>query len=183
VNTLTENDLTHLKEIEPEVLFVQLAKTASVLPFMAFCAYTSRTTLAQAEEDSINKQAQAMLGPNMFESLKTATIDFDLENLFAPDMDKAGSYVDAAKQVWLDEISEKLSPLPQFSRDRMLRSSLIVDSNSTKSASIIQGSEARSKRLAELYGIYKVAAIAAARNYLGKSTVDDQVLLTLNYCT
>jgi hypothetical protein len=185
VTRLSEDDLKALKEFEPEVLFVQLAKTASVLPFIPFCAYTGLTTLKEAEENLINKRACTMLA-SLPQTLKSSTIDFDLENLFTPDMTKAGCFLDSVKQSCIDEVSRKISPLRQFATYRMLRDSLASPSEATKEASnIVLPCDNQAQRLAVLYGIYKVASIAAAKEYLSSTnnTIDDNTFMLLNYCT
>jgi len=181
--SLAEADLEQLKALPPELVFVQLAKRASILPFIAFCAYTGQQTLEEASISPVIQKAATLL-PTMFREHLPKSIDIDMESLFTPDMEKAGCFVDRASGEFLDKLARNaLSADHELLARRILLNSMRAEAEAAKCASVLTPEEeGNAIKLASIYGTYKVAAISAISEF-HKLPVDDPTLLALTLVT
>ena len=176
-DSISEEDFTSLRKMEPDVMFYGLAKRATCLPFVAFCAYVTGTDLKTAAQDETIKAATTLL-PGMFRSLMAKPASQDVEKLFDVPYVKFASRLESEV---LDRVGASESVLHCQSRilgNAALHGLSPVGSpKMAKRASIISGSSERAEQLVHTYGIYKSAFCAAHDRFASISAnklIDDQ---------
>ena len=171
--SITEQDIVDLRSIDPDIALYGMAKRGAVLPFLPFCAYSLGMTLDEAGRDEDIKQARAFL-PTLFLDIGSQPAQAEIESLFAVENVKLAN---RRESEILDRISDKLSVTNYQGRvmGNVSQMGLNPPRPCTKQASISAPVE-RARKLAQTYGLYKVAFCAASERFSENKVIDDAAL-------
>ena len=152
---LTDEELNALRKLPPGDMFALLAKEAASLPFKSFCAYITNKSL---DEVSAEAGSASLYLPDVFTKLADCGSCVDDHSLCAPgDGDAADE--DAVNK-FMESVTDRFSCKAEPVRRRVFSISISFGSFARPSMPDKKAS-AGAAVLAEMYGLYKLAAIAA----------------------
>jgi len=180
-NNITEAEMAVLRGCEPDRLFAGLAKRATCLPFEAFCSYVTGETMEQIAANQNVKTAKTLL-PTVFRDLIESPVEPTLEDMFEPDFSKlaCGDVIDRT----LDSVADRHSVLPARASARIIQITATRGTDyspAVKAASVASDASVEARKLAKVYGLYKVAFCVAAEQVVSESFVDEPVRLIVSY--
>lgn len=180
---ISEAQTARLREYDPDCLFRHLAKSAALLPFDLFFAYTNRQTLKEAREDEAFHYAREKLLPTIFRDIQSGPANSELETMFVPGSEFKSAYyaMSAEHQEALNTVSAQASLDRRRYIERALTKSASrravetpeVKSASAESAEIVD----KAKRVATAYGFYKIAFTEAVAAF--HDNIDDPELILI----
>lgn len=186
---LSEEQLNKLRELQPETMFYELNKRAAVLPYFSFLSYATNRPV-----DELRKDASASLGqcylPSVFDDMME-DCKIDDESIFNGHNSSLMSRIDLANtdkvQNLMDEVSDKLTVEPEKAKGRTIRIRIALTKSPKPSEEVEKETKKQkkkasaettetAKRFAQLYGLYKVAAMEQMRDHFNY-TLDNQLLM------
>ena len=181
---LTEDELTSFRSMRSGTLFHELAKRAAVMPFISFAAYALGTTVADAIQSPVVKQAATTHLPHIFSTLQKIGDEPALGSMFdASDsiLASCDTAKDAAANAHIQRVSEACSIDPEAVRNRILYSDNECSrpeagKDFTKAAA---STNSDAVALAEAYGQYQLRALCDMEHLLGNDINDSQTLLSV----
>ena len=186
---LEEEELEAFRKVQPGTLFHGLSKRACLLPFTSFAAYATDQTVKEAGEDPTVAEARKHL-PTIFTTIKESGCCCGLggiEQMFnstghnTQSMDQGG---DDIVQRFMDKVSQKFSIGTEPVKRRIL--TITITKNSSAEPTLVTPSNIKdnpgadlekAEALANLYAIYKIAALVDMKDMHGYDIDEPQVLL------
>ena len=181
---LQNTDLELLRKLQVGTMCRELAKRASILPFISFTAYATGRTIEETKEDPITKRACDML-PGIFKKLMSSGCGAELGDLFNSSSDYSCSHDSANDdqvQQLMDMAEKKFSIKAEPVRNRVMTIMIIKGASEIKEPSRIKltdNFENRALALAETYGLYKLSALKDIKAIHGNDIDDAQYLLAV----
>jgi hypothetical protein len=175
---LSEDELQEIRTLRPATLMYELAKTASLLPFISFAAYATGKTMVETRESVVVKRAAAYHVPVIFSRLADAGDEPQLGEMFES-QGKALADCDVAKtasvETALRNIAAKTSITDSAVQNRLLQQDWDVkphmDMENVKSAS---SADSDAGVLAQAYGLYQLNALCDMEAIRGEDLGDPQ---------
>jgi hypothetical protein len=180
---LSDEQLAVLRNLNPDVLFSEMAKRAAVFPFLPFFAYITGQTLKQASDDPAYIHASDRLLPTMFRDAMKKQADTDVENLF--DVATLDVSIPVATRAVVDEVIEKFSVDKSVAKSRILHRCADMPDLSgwgVKNAGQVPDNVAKkAETFTQAYAMYKTAFVEAVARVRGNSAVDEPSLLLITF--
>ncbi len=174
------------RNIRPGTFFGELAKRGCLLPFHTFTAYAFNRPISDVQGDATVKRAAAFL-PKVFRELLSngcgcQTSDADMFDGASPGVITLDAGVDDPVRAVMDAADQKFSLAAAPMRHRVIRIT-IEKSGSCRPQfgdtqfPIDEAQQSKAVILAGMYGLYKLAAITAMRQFCPMKIDDRHELL------
>jgi hypothetical protein len=185
ISEVDDASLVAFRSLQPGTLFRELAKRASVLPFISFAAYAQGISIEEAAKSPVVKCAAAKHLPGIFNTLLRAGDDETLGGMFSASSDFV-SNCDTAKDASVDRLLDKAGSCCSLEltqvKDRTLQHITqdtlrpALDMDLTKSAADV---DSDASVLAHAYGHYQLRALCDMELLRGDDITDAQRLLNV----
>lgn len=184
---VTDQEISIMRKLDPDVLFGHLVKRSAVLPFLTFYSYVNGVTVKQASEDPIFLHAQENYLPGMFTHALSMPADSSIEDLFtvAPSAKIAACVTEDPIDKVMDEVADKTTVKEPEVKVRILRICSGTPEpcgSGVKTASELSNEQAaKAQAMAHAYAMYKVALVEAVLDRNEQMSVDEPSLLLITY--
>lgn len=183
---LTDSEINTLRRVQPETLFQELGKRAAFLPFRTFLSYATGKTLRELDVEPAVKEAALML-PDVFDLMEHDCVVED-ETMFDGHKSAFLSRADLANTDEVQRVFDKCDERYSAKTEKVKPRAVMIRITTTKTVEPEEKKEKQEKKAfandtlaakyAQLYGLYKVAAVEQATkdaNY----TLDNQFFMYL----
>jgi hypothetical protein len=191
---LEEVELDAFRKVHPGTLFYQLSKQACLLPFFSFAAYATNQTVKSAMEDPTLVLASKHL-PSVFRNLLSPSSccgcsDLGgIEKLFNSSSHKTQCMdqgMDDEVQRFMDKVTQRFSISTEPVRRRVMQITITKSASSKESVAaqlvndISCADAEKAEAMANLYALYKVAALVDMKDLHGLTIDEAQLILTVS---
>jgi hypothetical protein len=161
---LSPKALDTLRTISPDVLFREMAKRASILPFLTFAAYVHNFDPAdKSNVPDFVKEAACFHLSDIFSRLAAGECDCEgLTHAFDASPEIISGMCGNGKdevQKFMDEVEQKFSARCAPVRNRVVRVTIIKAANEEKINKVLNTDSSKAKAIATAYALYKLAAL------------------------
>jgi hypothetical protein len=191
---LEEVELDAFRKVHPGTLFYQLSKQACLLPFFSFAAYATNQTVKSAMEDPTLVLASKHL-PSVFRNLLSPSSccgcsDLGgIEKLFNSSSHKTQCMdqgMDDEVQRFMDKVTQRFSISTEPVRRRVMQITITKSASAKESVAaqlvndISCADAEKAEAMANLYALYKVAALVDMKDLHGLTIDEAQLILTVS---